>query len=892
MLSHGATPDDVAAKSDRPGAVPDSPPARPVTEEPLGPDRRPDAPDDGASTYDESQITVLEGLSAVRHRPAMYIGGTGSSGLHHLVYEVVDNAIDEAMAGFAKNLLVKLNADGSCTVVDDGRGIPVGRMQHENPQLDGKPALEIVMTVLHAGGKFDRSAYKVSGGLHGVGVSVVNALSEWLEVEVFQDGKIYAMAFERGQTVRQLEVVGTTTKRGTRVAFKPDPQIFPDCEFKFDTIVSRLRELAYLNDDLRMHVVDARVGKEIDFHFRDGLSEYVRYLASGAELLHRDVIRLRAADEAQNLACDIAMCYTDSYSETVLCFANNIHNIDGGMHMSGFRSALTRVANTYVKNRGLVKGDSTPAGEDWREGLIAVVTVKLPEPQFEGQTKVRLLNPEIDSFVQRTVNEQYGNFLEENPSDAKRIMEKGLQAARAREASRKARDLARKSVLSGGGLPGKLWDCRSKDADDTELYLVEGDSAGGSAKQGRDSFTQAILPLKGKILNVEKARVDKMLGHEEIANLINAVGCGIGSDEFDLAKLRYSKIIIMTDADVDGSHIRTLLLTFLFRHMRPLIEQGRVYVAQPPLYLVSKGKHAEYVLNDRFLNEKLAGLGLKETSLAVGDGHGGVRVLQADELLALIKTLDAIEVESAILRRRGVEFERLLREERGPGRTLPVILAFWHRPGAEAPQRLFFRTEAELMRFKQAEAPEAEIIDARHTGLEGDSEPAGENGNAVAEQRLVRYEMGECRVLEELVRRLERGGFSVDDFLMLREELVTGEKMPAKFVLRHGAREPLELNNLAEVSAGVRGLGKEGLTIKRFKGLGEMDASELWETTMDRSKRTLLRVTITDAPEDPEQLDLDAREADRIFRVLMGDNVEQRRRFIEENAINVKNLDV
>ncbi|MFH0981967.1 MAG: DNA gyrase subunit B [Planctomycetota bacterium] len=870
-------------KRDAPGLVED----RAVTPAAaVGPD------EEAVPVYDESQITVLEGLSAVRRRPSMYIGGTGASGLHHLIYEVVDNAVDEAMAGFCRNMLVKLNADGSCTVVDDGRGIPVGRKQHENPQLDGKPALEIVMTVLHAGGKFERGAYKVSGGLHGVGVSVVNALSEWLEVEVFQDGKIHSMRFERGDTARQLEVVGTTAKRGTRVEFKPDPDIFPDCEFKFDTVAGRLRELAYLNNDLRVRVVDARVGKEAEFHFKDGLAEYVRYLAGGTDLLHRDVIRLHAVEEAQDLTCDIAMCYTDSYSESILCFANNIHNIDGGMHMSGFKSALTRVANAYAKNRGLLKGDSTPSGEDWREGLVAVVTVKLPEPQFEGQTKVRLLNPEIESFVQRTVNEQYGNFLEENPPDARKIMEKGLQAARAREASRKARDLARKSALSGGGLPGKLWDCRSKGADDTELYLVEGDSAGGSAKQGRDSFTQAILPLKGKILNVEKARLDKILSHEEIANLINAVGCGIGADEFDLSKLRYGKIIIMTDADVDGSHIRTLLLTFLFRHMRPLVEAGRVYVAQPPLYWVSKGKQAEYVLNDRVLDEKLAGLGLADTSLVVRGPGVAERVLREDELLALMKALDAVEAKAAIVRRRGVDFARLLREERGEGRALPIILALVYRPGAEGPERHFFRTEAELLQFRQTYASEAEIIDARRTGLDGNGEPGGEEGVTPPEHRIIRYEMGECRVLEELWRRIEHAGFTIDDYLMVREPLVTGELPPARFLLRPGEREPIELNNLAEVPQGVRDLGREGLSIKRFKGLGEMDANELWETTMDRGRRTLLRVTISDAPDDPEQFDLDAREADRIFRVLMGDNVEQRRRFIEENAINVKNLDV
>ncbi|MCK4658931.1 MAG: DNA gyrase subunit B [Phycisphaerae bacterium] len=859
---------------------------------PPQPDHTPNTGEDSETAYDESQITVLEGLSAVRRRPAMYIGGTGAGGLHHLIYEVVDNAIDEAMVGYCKNILVKLNADGSCTVVDDGRGIPVGRKRHENPQLDGKSALEIVMTVLHAGGKFDRGAYKVSGGLHGVGVSVVNALSEWLEVEVFQDGKIHSMRFERGETAREIAVVGTTNKRGTRVEFCPDPEIFPDCEFKFETVVARLRELAYLNNDLRIRVVDAREGKEADFHFEDGLAEYARYLAGGAVFLHRDVIRLRAADEAQGLMCDIAMCYTDSYSESILCFANNIHNIDGGMHMSGFRSALTRVANTYARNNGMLKGKVTPTGDDWREGLIALVTVKLPEPQFEGQTKVRLLNPEIDSFVQRTVNKLYGSFLEENPADAKKIVEKGTQAAHAREASRKARELARKSVLSGGGLPGKLWDCRSKDAETTELYLVEGDSAGGSAKQGRDSYTQAILPLKGKILNVEKARLDKMLSHDEILHLISAVGCGIGKDEFNLDKLRYGKVIIMTDADVDGSHIRTLLLTFLFRHMRPLIEEGRIYVAQPPLYLVSKGKHAEYVLNDRLLNEKLAGLGLRDTCLLIREPGGGERVVGSDELPALMGTLDAIAFKAAILRRRGVDFARLLREERGPGRELPSILALLYRPSLETPARHFFRSEAELLRFKQMEVPEAEIIDARRAEVDGNGDSGGENGESPAECRIIRYEMGECRRLEERLKWLEERGFTADDYFMTREELVTGELTPAKFLLQHGDRDLVELTNLAEVPEGVRNLGKEGLTIKRFKGLGEMDAGELWETTMDRSKRTLLRVTITDDPDDPEQLDIDAREADRIFRVLMGDNVDQRRRFIEENAINVKNLDV
>jgi len=845
--------------------------------------------------YDESSITVLEGLAAVQKNPAMYIGGVGAAGLHHLAYEAIDNAVDEALEGYCDSILVRLNADGSCSVVDNGRGIPVGPLVHENPKLNGRPALEVVMTVLNSGGKFDRHSYKVSGGLHGLGISVVNALSEWLEVEVHRDGFRHTMAFQRGAIAQELRSEPGPSKTGTSVRFRADPLLFQECEFKFETLQNRLRELAYLNSRLRIRLVDELGGRECEYLYDEGLKDFCAHVAGGAEWLHKDPILIRGEDEANGIHCEIVLLFTDSYTENILCFANNIHNMHGGTHMSALKTSVSRVASNYAKKNNLIKGNTAVTGDDWREGLTAIVSVKLRDPKFEGQTKVKLLNPEVETFLQQVLNERLGNYFEEHPTEARRIVQKGVQAAQAREAARRARELSRKSALSSGGLPGKLWDCRSKDADATELYLVEGDSAGGIAKQGRDSFTQAILPLKGKILNVEKARVDKMLTHDEITKLISAVGCGIGKEEFDASKCRYGKIIIMTDADVDGSHIRTLLLTFLFRHMRPLMETGRVFVAQPPLYQVKKGKNIEYVLDDRVLNRKLAELGLSGTALLVHEAAKEERVIEGSALRKLLTQLEGLDAQTRVLGRRGVRFEELVRDHRDPRRGLPKLLACIHRPGATGPERRFVLDENslhELRRREAAEHGEVEVMDAMHVLLAQADDAHGDGEADLPPHRVVRYQLPECRALDDILAAIESFGLSVGDLFLTREELVTGELPPAKFLLRDAEGELTELDNLAGVAAGVRDLGRKGLAIKRFKGLGEMNADELWETTMDRQKRTLLRVVISDDMEDLEQADLDAREADRIFRLLMGDNVEDRRRFIEENAVNVKNLDV
>jgi len=826
-----------------------------------------------ASTYDESKIKVLEGLEAVRKRPGMYIGDTTPRGLHHLVWELVDNAVDEAMAGRCSSILVRINADGSCTVADDGVGIPVG--PHPTLKIS---TLEVVMCRLHAGGKFDHESYKVSGGLHGVGASVVNALSEWVEVEVCRGGTVYFMEFERGKKKGRLKKIGKRKKSGTKVTFMPDPDIFPDRSLRYDVMAGRLRELAYLNEGLRIRIQDEAEGKDDTFQYSKGLAAFVTHLNEGKSSLCRPAL-IHKADEDARLELALALQYNDGYSETVLTFANNINTVEGGTHLSGFRAALTRTLNAYARNANLIKDkDKVPSGEDFREGLTAVIAVRVGEPQFEGQTKTKLGNSEVESFVTQAVNEQLGTWLEEHPTEAKRIFNKGRQAQQARDAARKARDLTRrKGALSSGSLPGKLADCRSKDIETTELFLVEGDSAGGPAKQGRDSATQAILPLRGKILNVEKARIDKVLAFNEIQSIVSALDCGIGNDEVDLDKCRYGKVIIMTDADVDGSHIRTLLLTFFYRHMKPLILGGRVFIAQPPLYLVTRKRHREYVLNEPMMREALIKLGLQGTSLQIRKLSRGKPRVEAEIKGAALRDLIALLEELAdkvrVVERRGLSFVDLLeRRKRGKFPT------HWARIDG---QDVFCYTAKEyddiLAEFQDQLEEEA--------GGNGNGNGNG-NGRAKADKgkpkrRLEKKsELHEVKDIARLIDKLATRGLNIEDYFLVREESVTGEKPPARFALVSEDAE-LEVDNVAGIAPGIRELGGRGMEIKRFKGLGEMNADQLWETTMDPERRTLLRVRAEEA-----------EEAERMFSVLMGDDVAMRRRFIEDHALEVKNLDV
>ena len=809
--------------------------------------------------YDESKIRVLRGLEAVRKRPGMYIGDTTIRGLHHLVWEIVDNAVDEAMAGRCKNINVVVHPDESCTVVDDGVGIPVG--PHPTEKIS---TLEVVMCKLHAGGKFDHGAYKVSGGLHGVGASVVNALSEWLEVEVSRDGEVYEMEFERGKKVSDLKKIGKRKRTGTRVTFRADPEMFPDISFRYEVLATRLRELAYLNEGVRISLKDERADKEETFQYDKGLLAFVKHLNENKQTLHRPVV-ISKEDPETRLQADIVLQYTDGYSETIFSFANNINTLEGGTHLSGFKSALTRTINAYARSAKTPKNDANPTGDDIREGVTAIVSVKVPEPQFEGQTKTKLGNSEVEGFVTQVVNEQLGAWLEEHPSDAKRIVNKGAQAMQAREAARKARDLTRrKSVLASGSLPGKLADCRSKDVASTELFLVEGDSAGGPAKQGRDSAIQAILPLRGKILNVEKARLDKILNFNEIRTIISALGCGIGNDEFDLTKLRYGKVIIMTDADVDGSHIRTLLLTFFYRHMKPLITHGHVFIAQPPLYLVARKRKKQYVLNEKEMRRTLTDLGLDGTTLEIRDhSNKKPQVIQdftGAKLRELAELLEELNDRVRIVDRRGLDFAELMN----------------HRKDGKLPTHWMVINGKNHFCHSITEY-NAEL--AKYASDELDED--GNNGDDEKESPVrKRAELHEIRDIEKLIAKLKTRGISVEDYFLLRQESVTGEKEPAKYVLI-GEAEEHEIENVAEIVPGIRQIGSKGMEIKRFKGLGEMNADQLWETTMDPERRMLLRVK-----------DDEAEESERMFTLLMGGNVENRRNFIEEHALEVKNLDV
>jgi len=807
-----------------------------------------------SGAYDASHITVLEGIQAVRKRPAMYIGDTSVRGLHHLVYEVVDNSIDEALAGYCTNVQVRLNADGSCTINDNGRGIPVDMHPTEH-----RPAVEVALTVLHAGGKFDNDSYKVSGGLHGVGVSCVNALSEWLEVEVRRDGQIYHQRYERGKPVSKLETIGKTRGTGTKITFLPDTQIFTaSIKFEWDILANRLRELAFLNGGIEIHFSQEEPPREELFKFKGGVVEFVEHLNRSKVAIHPKVIAF--VKERDKIEVEIAFQYTDTYTETMLCFANNINTIEGGTHLSGFRSALTRTVNAYAKANKLIKEDKESlSGEDIREGMTAVISVKLPGPQFEGQTKTKLGNSEVEGIVATVVNDELATYLEEHPPVAKRIIEKALLSARARDAARKARDLTRrKGALDSAALPGKLADCSERDPALCELYLVEGDSAGGSAKQGRNREFQAILPLRGKVLNVEKARLDKILNNNEIRTMVTAIGAGIGADEFDVTKVRYHKIIIMTDADVDGSHIRTLLLTFFYRQMPHLIESGYVYLAQPPLYKVSRKKREEYIDTDETLTRKLLELGAEDMTLKVGKN----KTFEGKDLMGVMELLLQIEQASKSLARKGVNLEDYLKKRNKAGGFPRYYVTIGKGEDAE---HHYITDDNELKELREA----TEL----KTGLQ--LEIFTENGHshgAPSDSAFRWQELYVASALSKVVEAIEKKGFTLDHFSRHEDPVFTLKDAD------DGETPIFSLLNLLEV---IREFGRKGLNIQRYKGLGEMNPEQLYETTMNPEKRKLLKV-----------VDFDASKADTIFTILMGDEVEPRRKFIEDNALNVTNLDI
>jgi DNA gyrase subunit B len=863
------------------------------------------------SGYTADSIKVLGGMEAVRKRPAMYIGSTGEMGLHHLVYEVVDNSVDEALAGYATKIDVIVHLDNSVSVSDDGRGIPVDEMDVDGERL---PAAQVVMTVLHAGGKFDSSTYKVSGGLHGVGVSCVNALSEQLDLEICRDGAVWEQEYSEGVPTSKLIKTGTTKRRGTKVHFVPDRTIFTVTEYNYDTLANRLRELAFLNKGLVITLTDERTtdqktgeAKHAEFKFSGGIAEFIKHLNKGKNVLHEKPIYMESA-EKDGLVVEVGVQYNDAYSETVFSFANNINTVDGGTHLQGFRSALTRTINAAGQSLGLFKDlKENLSGDDVREGLVAVVSVKLPQPQFEGQTKGKL-NSDIAGPVQAFINERLGAFFEQNPQVARKIINKAIDAARAREAARKARDLTRrKGVLDSGGLPGKLADCSERNPERCEVYLVEGESAGGTAKQGRDRRFQAILPLKGKILNVEKARYDKMLGHEEIRAMITAFGCGIGKDDFDPSKLRYSKIILMTDADVDGSHIRTLLLTFFFRHMQDLIKRGNIFIAQPPLYRIKKGRFEQYIKNDAefvqvMIKRASDGLvvrnSLPEKSVTE-QSQAALYKLEGSKLAQFMTRLNEYlgyqdKVDKRIRNQRVTEmlpeFELSKREDfHGSPEAVPTRIS-----NIEARLKGIAREE-QFMSVSTHFDEELELWDVRFVNSQGTPHAIswGLISSPEYKQMMSRYrqiaEFMKPPFRVEWVKNIEAAKDDGDDAISNAEKAdadkIEGKTIkggtPTRVAAKGGSREPVEKKTVRELFDFVLEQGRKDYQIQRYKGLGEMTAEQLWETTMDPERRTLLSVKLEDLAE-----------TENIFTTLMGEDVESRRKFIEDNALDVKNLDI
>jgi DNA gyrase subunit B len=883
-------------------------PQPPAPTEPAAPDTAVVAPGSssngngtGADDYGADKIKVLEGLEAVRKRPAMYIGSTGAQGLHHLVYEIVDNSIDEALAGHCDQVNVTIHIDNSVTVVDNGRGIPVDR--HES----GKSAAEVVLTVLHAGGKFDNESYKVSGGLHGVGVSVVNALSETLELEIWRSGQVYQQTYERGTPVADLVATGTTKKRGTKVTFSPDPQIFETTEFSFDTLAQRLRELAFLNAGVTITIDDERdAGKGHKFLYEGGIVSFVQYLNQNKSPVNEKPIYMHA--EKDGIDTEIALQWNDGYAETLYSFANNINTHEGGTHLSGFRSALTRTVNSYAAKNNLAKDlkDATISGDDIREGLTAVISVKIPRPQFEGQTKTKLGNTEVKGIVETIVNDKLGAYLEENPNVAKRVILKAVDAARAREAARKARDLVRrKGALDSSTLPGKLADCQERDPAQSELYIVEGESAGGSAKQGRDRRFQAILPIKGKILNVEKARFDKMLSSDEIKTMIAALGTGIGAEDFDPAKLRYHRIIIMTDADVDGSHIRTLLLTFFYRQMRALVDSGYVYIAQPPLFRAKRGRTENFIRDERELENWLIRRAVESREVTLPDGttfKGTELEQKLEKLIHFRKLLQVVERRGPTrdviieLLDRGVRGDKTFFTDRekvqafadslhSPTRSASVqpdeehqahgVVIEDRRGGYPRHHRvdLDFVTASEFRTLAHSYQDVKGIKGPMIVKTSASAPPDSDAGDEAADA-------GQAAATGDTAI----GGVPLDEATKLAAEpkIPDASSMPgAAKAAAKGKDQEVRVESLDELVEFFIAAGKKGVAVNRYKGLGEMNPDTLWETTMDPAKRTLLQVRAEDHTE-----------ADLMFTTLMGDQVEPRRKFIEDNALDVKNLDI